>query len=199
MSAILRRATAEDAAGVQSIYAPYCTGSVASFELQAPSVEEMARRLEAVTTRNPWLLLESDGRPAGYAYATIHRERAAYQWSVDTFVYIAQEYHARGAGTALYTTLIAILTLQGYYKAFAGITLPNPASIALHEKMRYLPVGIYRGVGYKNGEWRDVAWYQRKLREETPTPAAPMSIEEVRSMPEYEQAFEDGAALLRAR
>jgi phosphinothricin acetyltransferase len=99
----------------------------------------------------------------GYAYASRHRERAAYQWSVDTTVYVRQGRQRRGVGRALYTALLGVLPLQGYVNAYAGVTLPNPASVGLHTAMGFQPVGTYRRVGWKLGRWHDVAWFQRPL------------------------------------
>lgn len=147
VSAAIRLARPGDAARIAAIYAPFCTDTPVSFEYSAPSREEMARRIRKITRQFPWLVLESDRRVAGYAYAGPHRDRAAYRWSVDVAVYIDADHRRRGAGKALYTTLLAILAHQGYFKAYAGVTLPNPASIGLHESMGFQRVGVYRGVG----------------------------------------------------
>ena len=100
----------------------------------------------------------------GYAYASAHHERAAYRWSVSTAIYVSRDHHRRGAGRALYTTLFALLRALGYRQATAGITLPNPASVGLHEAFGFAPVGVYRQIGYKMGEWHDVGWYQAEIQ-----------------------------------
>ena len=132
----------------------------------------MARRIGAVSARYPWLVAELDGAVAGYAYASAHRERAAYRWAVDVAVYVDPDHHRRGVGRALYEELLARLGAQGFRVACAGITLPNAASVALHEALGFEPVGVYRRIGWKFGRWYDVAWYQRALRPDAPDPPA---------------------------
>jgi phosphinothricin acetyltransferase len=109
----------------------------------APAPEEIARRIQNITQQWPWLVLEDDEVVAGYAYASRHRERAAYGWAVDTAVYVSHRFQRHGVGRALYTTLFSLLRKQGFFKACAGITLPNTASIGLHEAMGFKLVGVY--------------------------------------------------------
>jgi phosphinothricin acetyltransferase len=175
----IRLATIRDAEQIQAIYAPYCTDTIISFEMQAPSVEEMARRVEKTLSRLPWLVCESEGEVVGYAYAGIHSERAAYQWSADVSVYVSSRVHRKGVGKALYTVLFEMLIAQGYYKAFAGITLPNPASEGFHHSFGFTPVGVYQGVGYKMGAWHDVAWYQKPLQAEQLEPLTPCTLTQI--------------------
>ncbi|HET9105022.1 MAG TPA: arsinothricin resistance N-acetyltransferase ArsN1 family B [Solirubrobacteraceae bacterium] len=162
-----------DAAPVAAIYAETGIATVASFEERAPSPEEMAGRMRTILGRYPWLVAESDGAVAGYAYATEHRWRSAYRWAADVTVYIAPGHHRRGAGRALYTELLARLTAQGLHSALAGITLPNPASVGLHEAFGFRRIGVYQNIGYKHGAWRSVAWYQAQLRAPEPDGTAP--------------------------
>ena len=105
----------------------------------------------------------ADGAVAGYAYGTEHRTRRAYRWTVEVTIYLADGYRGRGIGRALYSALLELLARQGLRTAVAGITLPNPASVALHEACGFETVGVYRRVGYKQGEWRDVGWWQLDL------------------------------------
>src|SRR5687768_9757664 len=140
----IRLATPDDAAAIAAIYAPYCDATVISFEETAPSSEEMARRVVTIGATRPWIVLEDDGGVIGYAYASSHHDRAAYRWSVSTAIYIGRAHHRRGAGRALYTTLFALLRALGYRQATAGITLPNPASVGLHETMGFELVEIGR-------------------------------------------------------
>ena len=175
-----RDATEADAAAIQAIYAPIVTDTVISFETEAPSVEEMARRIRVVTERHPWLVAvdpSAGDLVAGYAYATGHRERAAYGWSVDVSVYIAGSHRGRGVGKQLYHALFERLAALGYVNAFAGVALPNEASVALHTSVGFEPVGVYRHVGFKLGAWHDAAWFQRLLRPLplAPTPPSPAS------------------------
>src|SRR5512142_1544352 len=161
----IRIARSEDAEGMLAIYAPIVSETTISFEMEPPTVEEMRRRIETTLAKLPWLVWEADGRIMGYAYASRHRERAAYQWSVDVSVYVAEEARGRGLGRRLYAPLLGMLEDLGYYSALAGIALPNPASVGLHEAMGFKPIGVYRNIGYKSGAWRDVGWWQRQLRE----------------------------------
>jgi phosphinothricin acetyltransferase len=133
-----------------------------SFELEAPDAAEMVRRIAAYSASHAWLVAEVDGAVAGYAYASPHRERAAYASSCDVAVYVDPAHARQGVGRALYTELLRLLT-EKYHAAFAGIALPNEASIRLHEAMGFTPVGVYREVGWKMGGWRDVGWWQRLL------------------------------------
>jgi L-amino acid N-acyltransferase YncA len=157
-----------DAAACAAIYAPQVEDAVTSFEERAPSAEEFAARIGRVSTTHPWLVAESGGEVVGYAYACPHRERPAYRWSVDVSVYVAEGEHRRGHGRALYEPLFERLRDQGFRMACAGITLPNRASVALHEALGFQPVGVNREIGWKRGAWRDVGWWQLEL---LPAPA----------------------------
>jgi len=169
----IRLATLTDAPQICAIYRPYVEDTFISFETEAPTEAEMAERMRKVTARLPWLICEEAGRILGYAYASRHHERAAYQWSVDVSVYLQRDQHRRGLGRALYTGLFELLVLQGYYTAYAGITLPNAASVGLHESFGFEPVGIYRNAGFKFGSWHDVGWWQKPLRPYAAPIAAP--------------------------
>jgi len=159
----IRPATAEDAARCATIYAPHVTDGWASFELTAPSPAEMAARIANYGASHAWLVAEADGRVVGYAYGSPHRTREAYRSSCDVAVYIDAAFARQGVGKTLYTELLPLLAARGLHAAFAGIALPNDASIALHEAMGFTTVGIYREVGWKMGRWRDVGWWQRLL------------------------------------
>jgi L-amino acid N-acyltransferase YncA len=152
-----------DAAACAQVYAPYVQHTAISFEAEPPDALEMRRRIEQISARYPWLVAEVDGRVAGYAYAGRHRERAAYRWTAEVAIYIDSAHQRRGLGRALYESLFERLGAQGLRMACAGITLPNPASVALHEKLGFEFVGVYRKIGWKAGAWHDVAWYQRAL------------------------------------
>ena len=169
----IRVARGGDAAQVLAIYAPNVTGSFVSFELEPPSLEDMRGRIEKTLATHPWLVHETGGRVDGYAYASKHRERAAYQWSADVSCYVRAEARGRGIGRSLYGELLRLLEDQGFRNAFAGIALPNEASVRLHESVGFEPIGIYRGVGFKQGEWRDVGWWSRRLGALAPDPAPP--------------------------
>ena len=152
-----------DAPGCAAIYAPNVEASATSFEERAPSGEEMAGRIERISATHPWLVAEHPGELLGYAYACAHRERPAYRWATDVSVYVANPYRRQGVGRALYEALIERLRLQRFRVACAGITLPNEASVQLHERLGFGAVGVYRGIGWKAGAWRDVGWWQLDL------------------------------------
>ena len=194
----IRRATTTDAAAIAAIYGPYCDGTFISFEETAPSVDEMARRIASIGATRPWIVLEDEGAIIGYAYASAHHERAAYRWSVSTAIYISRDHHRRGAGRALYTTLFALLRALGYRQATAGITLPNAASVGLHGAFGFAPVGVYRQIGYKMGEWHDVGWYQAEIQPVSAQPADPLSVRELAGTSAWDEAVQRGLELYRA-
>ena len=160
---IFRAATVDDAARCADIYAPFVTDSWVSFETDPPGPAEMAQRINNYGGSHAWLVAEAYGEIAGYAYASQHRMRAAYSTSVDVAVYVEAGHARQGVGSSLYSALFSILQRKGMHAAFAGIALPNEASIALHEACGFAPVGVYREVGWKMGAWRDVGWWQRLL------------------------------------
>lgn len=159
----VRQIVMGDAPAVQAIYAPYVTDTIVSFEEVPPDIVEVERRIAAILPKYPYLVAEEDGRIVGYAYASEHRTRAAYRTSVDVAVYVAPDVHRNGVARCLYSRLLPAAASLGYHAAFAGIALPNKASVGLHEAMGFEPVGIYREVGQKFGAWHDVGWWQRLL------------------------------------
>ncbi len=167
----IRQATPGDAAAVAAIYAPIVEQTFISFEETAPDEAEMRERIARIGAGYPYLIAQYAGSVCGYAYGSQHRSRAAYRWSVDTSVYVAENFRGKGAGKALYAELLKQLTGRGFYNAFAGIGLPNDASVALHEFFGFELVGIYRNVGFKFGKWHDTAWWQRQLRPPDSVPA----------------------------
>ena len=192
MSIAIRVARPSDAAAIAAIYAPYVTDTVISFEMAPPDKAEMANRLAKTLARFPWLVAESDGEVVGYAYAGQHRERAAYQWSADVSVYVHKGLRRRGIGRALYSPLFDILRAQGYYNIYAGIALPNPASVALHEAMGMTPVGVYRHVGYKAGIWHDVGWWEGALRQQSADPQPPCALLDIASVATWDAGLAHG-------
>ncbi len=173
MAALLRLATPADGPALADIYRPAVTDFATSFELDPPDGAEMARRVARILERTPWLVYERDGVVLGYAYAGPHRERPAYRWSVEVSAYVAESARRLGVARALYTALFALLAVQGFKNAYAGVTLPNEASLRLHAALGFTPVGIYHGVGYKHGAWHDVAWFERSLAPRDGGPEAP--------------------------
>ena len=184
----LRVAAAADAAQIAAIYAPFCLETAVSFETTAPDEGNMRERISTLTQRYPWLVAVSEtGDVLGYAYASKHRERAAYRWSVDFTAYLAPEAKRRGIGTELYRALIKICQSLGYYRAFAGITLPNEASVRFHEKIGFRSIGVYRRVGFKLGEWHDVGWWSLDLLPEEDAPREPRSMPEIAASGELKE------------
>ena len=179
MTVSIRLATEFDAEGVTAVYAPFVADTAISFEMVPPSTDEMAERMRVTLATHPWLVAETEGAVVGYAYGAPFRTRAAYRWSAEVSVYIAQTFHRLGIGRRLYAALFELLSKQGYRRAYAGITLPNQASIFLHESMDFETVGAFHQAGYKFGAWHDVAWLQRGLATESATPAEIASVDSV--------------------
>jgi len=194
---ILREATERDAAAIAAIYAPYCASTPISFEVEPPSADEMRSRIEKVLPLYPWLVCDINGELAGYAYASRHRERAAYRWGVDVAIYLSDRHHRRGLGRALYATLLSMLVEQGYYTAYGGITLPNEASVGLHRAMGFEPVGVYHGVGYKLGAWHDVIWLEKILQPFRLEPPEPIPATQLRGTPAWATALAHGESMLK--
>ena len=197
MSLTFRLAAEADAEQILEIYAPFCRDTPVSFETREPTAEEMRQRIARTLEFFPWLVGSENGRILGYAYAGPHRERAAYRWSVDVSVYVREGLRRRGLGRALYTSLFAVLKLQGFSNALAGTTLPNPGSIGLHQAMGFQPIGVYRNIGFKCGAWHDVAWWQLALHEPSPEPKAPRELPLVVQSPAWDDALQAGLALVR--
>jgi phosphinothricin acetyltransferase len=181
----IRAARPGDAVALAEIYAPVVTESAISFEEVPPSADEMALRVARVLETHPWLVADDGGEVVGYAYATRHRERAAYRWAVDVSAYVAAGRRGRGIGRTLYTALFEELRGLGYLRAYAGVVLPNPASEALHESVGFREIGVYREVGFKFGRWHDVRWYgltlgRREAAAEREAPAEPIPFSAAR-------------------
>lgn len=165
---VIRSAGRKDAAAVAAIYRPIVTGTVISFELKPPTAEEMAQRMERAGDSHAWLVADVGGAIAGYAYGTPHRPRAAYQYAVETSAYIHGDFRGRGIAGRLYEQLFRDLAGKGYFHAFAGITLPNDASVALHKSVGLTSIGCFPRVGYKLGAWHDVSWWYAEIRNGEP-------------------------------
>lgn len=179
MSVSIRLATEFDAGAVHAIYAPVVEKTAISFEMVPPSEDEVAGRLRATLTTHPWIVAEDDGDVLGYAYGSPFRSRAAYRWSSEVSVYIAETSHRTGLGRRLYAALFELLSEQGYRRAYAGITLPNEASVRLHESMGFDTVGVFREAGFKFDAWHDVGWWQRGLANKSATPAQVADVGDV--------------------
>jgi L-amino acid N-acyltransferase YncA len=172
----IRIATPEDAAAVHAIYAPLVVTTPISFEIEPPGVEEMRRRIEATLPLFPWLVGEDEsGAVNGYVYAGRYAQRAAYQWSVETTVYVRADARGQGVGRRLYADLLRRLREMGYCQAFAGITQPNTGSVALHERLGFTKVGVFRDAGFKFGAWHGVGYWELSLQKPA-QPAPPRAF-----------------------
>jgi L-amino acid N-acyltransferase YncA len=189
MPAIIRMATAQDGEQIAAVYAPSVTSTVISFEMEPPGTAEMTRRVTEALVKYPWLVAERGGEVVGYARGGPYKDRAAYGWSVEMSVYIRATAHRSGLGRSLYGVLFDLLALQGFFMAYAGVTLPNPASVGLHESLGFTPVGVYRAAGYKFGAWHDVGWWQRPLQPLVPEPPPPRPITAIMGTPAFERAM----------
>ena len=166
MEKLIRSVEPTDAPAIRDIYAPFVSESATSFEIEPPDSAAMERRIQDQREQFPWLVYEEGGEVLGYAYASPHRAaRKAYQWCVEVSIYIHGQARRRGIGRALYGALFDLLRRQGYVNAYAGITLPNPGSLRLHESMGFAAVGVYPRIGFKFGTWHDVIWLQLRLQE----------------------------------
>lgn len=165
MDRIIRPVCKDDAAAILAIYAPYVTDTAITFETEIPTLEDFSKRIEEIQSNYPYLVCEIGGKVVGYAYASKHRERAAYRYSVEVSVYVSQDHHRRGIGKALYKHLLAALQNYSYYSAYAGITYPNEKSIGFHKSFGFAEVGIFHNAGYKNDKWLDVIWLEKPLKD----------------------------------
>jgi len=172
----LRLAKPSDAEGILKIYAPYIESTSFTFETETPSVEAFAERINTYLIHWPWLVCEVDGKIAGYAYATRHRERTAYQWSVESSIYLDDNFQRTGIARALYTALFEILKIQGFRNVYAVINLPNDKSVAFHESQGFIYFATYEKVGYKLGKWKNVGWWKLSINDYGDEPAAPLKL-----------------------
>jgi L-amino acid N-acyltransferase YncA len=168
-----------DAHVVLTIYKYYVDHTNISFEYEAPSIEEYIQRISVNTEKYPWLVCLNNNNIVGFSYGSTHRYRTAYQWSPESTIYLAPEFHKKGLGRILYKTLFEILKLQGYYNVFAGVALPNQKSIVFHQAMGFEEIGIFKKVGYKHGNWHDTHWFQLSLNEYKPNPTTPQLFKDI--------------------
>lgn len=194
----IRIATPADIPGMLAIYNPIVASSPIAFDVIPLTEPEFQARLSEVLAQTPWLVCAREEQVLGYAYAARFRPRAAYRWTVETTVYIHSDYRRSGIGTALYTVLLGLLRLQGYRNVVAAITLPNPASVGLHERMGFRCVGVFPRVGFKLGAWHDVGWWVLPLEEGDNPPSEPVPWHQLAETPEWKAAFETGRALLQS-
>ena len=176
MSAGIRFADpARDAAGILAVYAPYIRKTAVTFETEVPAPDAFTARVAGICADFPYLVLEVDGELAGYAYAHRQAERAAYAWNAELSIYLAGKWRGRGLGAPLYRLLERLLTMQGYVNLYGVITASNAGSIRLHEKLGYRQTGLHEKTGWKFGQWHDVAWLHKRVREGEPGTILPLS------------------------
>lgn len=191
----IRVATPDDAGAIRNIYAPFVSETAITFATDPPDEAELAADI-GETKRYPWLVCEEGDVVVGYATASSLRSRPAYDWAVELTVYVAEDAHRSGVGRGLYTALLDALALQGYCDAYAVTTLPNPATVGLHESMGFDRVGRFPAAGYKLGDWHDVAWWHRQLRDRPASPDPPSPMEAVRETSAFADALRAGEAVM---
>ena len=176
MSAGIRFADpARDAAGILAVYAPYIRETAVTFETEVPAPDAFTARVAGICADFPYLVLEVDGELAGYAYAHRQAERAAYAWNAELSIYLAGKWCGKGLGAPLYRLLESLLAMQGYVNLYGVITASNAGSIRLHEKLGYRQTGLHEKTGWKFGQWHDVAWLHKRVREGEPGTILPLS------------------------
>ena len=192
----IRLATAADAAPMLAIYAPVVRETSISFEVEPPDEDEFAERVRAVLRLAPWIVAQIGGEVAGYAYGSSFRARPAYRFTVETTVYVHADHRRRGVGRALYAALLHCLRLQGFRRAIGGITLPNAASVALHEACGFRPVGVFDKVGFKFGRWHGVGFWDMELADHVAAPPEPLSVADAAALPQWSEGLDRAAAML---
>lgn len=185
----VRLATPGDGAACAAVYAPYVTGTSISFELVPPDAAEMASRIARTIERTPWVVVELDGIVRGYAYGARHRERPAYDWTIETAVYVDRAFTGRGIGRVAMGAVLGILRLQGAHLAVAGITPPNPGSVRLHEALGFERIGRFEAIGWKQGRWHGVEWYALEIGPRGSHPAPLIPLPQLAGSPALAQAL----------
>jgi len=190
MSVTLRLATEDDADAVLAIYAPVVRDTAISFELTPPDAAEVRSRIRNLLAHAPWLVCVDGGSVIGYAYAAQFRARPAYRFTMESTVYVHADHRGRGVGRTLYTALFDCLRIQGFLGVIGGITLPNAASVALHESMGMRRVGSFEKCGFKFGAWHAVGFWEMELAPHAAEPREPMSLAEAAATPQWRDALE---------
>ena len=163
MGNTIRNVTPDDAKAICDIYNHYVLNTIITFEDAPVSIEEMRDRITEITPSLPWLVSEEQGAIIGFAYANKWKIRSAYRFCVESTIYLTTHMKSRGIGSRLYESLIAELRSRPLHSVIGGIALPNPESIALHEKMGYEKVAHFKEVGWKFDQWIDVGYWQLVL------------------------------------
>ena len=175
-----------DTQAVLDIYKYYVDHTIISFEYEAPTLEEYSQRIKTNTEKYPWVVCLCKNKIIGFAYGSTHRYRTAYQWSPESTIYLAPNFHTKGIGRILYETLLSLLKVQGHYNLFAGVALPNEKSVGFHRALGFEEIGIFKKVGYKHGNWHDTHWFQLHLTDNILNPQAPKELNEVISSSSFQ-------------
>lgn len=186
----------KDASEVLKIYAYYVEHTHVSFEYTAPHEDVFLTRIQSTLVEFPWLVCLHNNKVIGYAYAHKHRLREAYQWSPESTIYLAPDFHTKGIGRILYKTLFALLKLQGYQNVFAGVALPNEKSVGIHQRMGFEEIGIFKAVGYKMGKWYNTQWFQLNLKQNINEPQKPLLLANAIPMVEFSEIIANANQLL---
>lgn len=168
-----------DAEACLEIYCPYVENTIVSFEYETPSMEEWNKRIEMYSNEYPWVVCEYKGEIIGYAYGSKHRYRTAYSWSAESTIYLKENFHTKGIGKILYTTLFELMKLQGYVNVFAGVVMPNEKSENFHKACGFYEIGTFKKIGYKFGAWHDTKWFELNLSQHLAEPPEPKSMNEL--------------------
>lgn len=179
LSHAIRLAAVADSEEILNIYAPYVSDTAVSFETEVPKPKEFAKRIEDIRRKYPYIVYLIDNKIVGYAYASSHRQRAAYCYDADASIYLLPECHGSGIAGKLYGCLFEILRELGYYNIYAGCSSSNPQSFRFHQKVGFTTVGTYHKVGYKFGKWYDVTWLEKSINDYSKEPAAVKSINDL--------------------
>lgn len=170
----IRLANSKDIKKIKEIYKPYVEETAITFEYSVPDEKEFLRRMNCVQKQFPWLVLEYDNQVVAYAYASDFSERAAYQWDAELSVYVSKEFQGKKIGTILYRTIIELLHLQGYYNLYGLLVYPNESSERLHTSFGFKRTAIFKNAGNKFGNWYDVLYMEKQLREYENNPTIPI-------------------------
>jgi L-amino acid N-acyltransferase YncA len=187
----IRIAETTDAQSVLSIYSPFILHSPFTFENEVPGIDDFQKRMAAYLEKYPWLVSVEDGQITGYAYASKHRERKAYQWCVESSIYIHPDYQRGGTATKLYSALLQILRYQGFYNVYAVITTPNIPSETFHARLGFSEICIYRKIGFKLNQWHDVKWMVLALHDYNGNPEDPVPFQEIRNQEYIQQIIKN--------
>ena len=176
---IFRNATSSDINQILEIYSPFISNTVVTFENEIPSVADFSKRLNQYLEFFPWLVADIDGKIAGYAYASKYRDRIAYQWVVEASIYMHRDFKKKGIAKKLYEALFEILKLQGIYRVYAVIGIPNEESTSFHERLGFTWFASYKSTGFKLGQWRDTGWWELVLKQPSENPEPPIYYPEL--------------------